>query len=329
MTRPEATVWARHLGVNANYDLPVQTDDLEPSERHADRKIQTLHYPDELDARLRKIRSSARTAIEESGANMLYLAFGFLEWRDQLTSREHRAPLVMLPVELEREATRGGQFRTTIQWTGEELQPNLSLKKKLEELSIDLPSLEQDQDLDSYLTKVTESIRHKPDWTVRRYVTMGLFEFGKILLYLDLDPERWPNHEPISDRPLVKEILGGSEDPEGEPREASNWGPDPDDSPEATERRDLNLEIVDRADSSQCEALEVALAGHNLVIQGPPGTGKSQTITNLVAAALARGKTVLFVAEKLAALEVVRRRMRELGLVFRRSDYDSLSEGVG
>ncbi len=312
--RPDAATWARHLGVNVNYDLPVETDEFERDERHADRKVQTLHFPDELDARLRKIRSAGRTAIEESGANMLYLAFGFLEWRDQQTSKAHQAPLVLLPVELEREPIRGGQFRTKIRWTGEELQPNLSLKKKLEELNIDLPTLGEDQSLEGYLTEVTRAIRHKADWTVRRYVTLGLFEFGKILLYLDLDPERWPSHTPLSDNPLVREILNGSDSADGTSEDGPAWNPGPDESAEAFRHRDLALEVVDRADSSQCEALEVALSGRNLVIQGPPGTGKSQTITNLVAAALARGKTVLFVAEKLAALEVVRRRMRELGL---------------
>ncbi|MGH7025421.1 MAG: DUF4011 domain-containing protein [Caulobacteraceae bacterium] len=312
--RPDAPTWARHLGINVNYDLPVETDDFERPERHSDLKIQTLHFPDELDARLRKIRSSARTAIEESGANMLYLAFGFLEWRDSSTSKAYQAPLVMLPVELDRLPTRAGQYRTKVRWTGEELQPNLSLKKRLEELNIDLPSLEEDEHLEGFLTEVTSVVRHKADWTVRRYVTLALFEFGKIILYLDLDPGRWPSHAPLAANPLVREILEGSDRSDGGGEANSTWEPGQDATAKAVKAWDLDLEVVDRADSSQCEALEVALAGRNLVVQGPPGTGKSQTITNLVAAALARGKTVLFVAEKLAALEVVRRRMRELGL---------------
>src|SRR5206468_5882639 len=72
--------------------------------------------------------------------------------------------------------------------------------------------------------------------------------------------------------------------------------------------------LIYDADSSQHSALVDALAGKNLVIEGPPGTGKSQTITNLIAAALVSGKTVLFVAEKLAALEVVRNRLDKAGL---------------
>ncbi len=309
--RPEAAVWARHLGIGTDHDLPVETDSFLRSERHADRKIQTLHYPDELDARLRKIRSSARTAIEESGANMLYMAFGFLEWRDQATSKAHQAPLLLLPVELEREQTRGGRYRTRVRWTGEELQPNLSLQKKLDEFAISLPALRDGQTIADFLAEVGRAVRHRSDWIVRRYVTLGLFEFGKILLYLDLDPERWPGHAPIDGHPLVRTILEGDEAETGAPPR-SFAGVDP--SPEAAQARDLALDLVDRADGSQCEALQTALAGRNLVIEGPPGTGKSQTITNLVAAALADGRTVLFVAEKLAALEVVRRRLRELGL---------------
>jgi very-short-patch-repair endonuclease len=315
LKKPDAANWARNLGINTDYDLPVETDSFLRPDKHGDKKIQTLYYPDELDARLRKIKAAGRTAIEESGANMLYMAFGFLEWREQSTSKAHQAPLLMLPVELQREQTRGGRYRTKIRWTNEELQPNLSLRKKLEEFNIKLPELQEDQKLESYLTEVTRAIRHKSDWLVRRYLTLGLFEFGKILLYLDLDPERWPGHAPIDGHPLVRMVLeGGGNNEGGESAGFSSGGHGIDHTPEAARFRDLQLELVDRADSSQCEALQTALAGKNLVVEGPPGTGKSQTITNLIAATLARGKTVLFVAEKLAALEVVRRRMRELGL---------------
>lgn len=305
--KPDAATWAKRLGLRVNFDLMVETDNFERDERHRDKKIQTLDYADALDARLRKVRAAARTAVEESGANMLYLAFGFLEWRDQSTSKAHQAPLILLPVEIHREARRGG-YRTSIRWTGEELQANLSLRKKLEEFGIALPELVDDQSLEDYLTDVARAVRSKSDWIIRRYMTLGLFEFGKILLYLDLDPERWPSFAPITEHPLVQRILSSGDD--SEPA-----GSVPCQDTDADHLfRDLELEVVDRADSSQCEALHVALGGRNLVVQGPPGTGKSQTITNLIAAAMARGKTVLFVAEKLAALEVVRRRLRELGL---------------
>lgn len=306
--RPDSLTWARHIGLDAQYDLPVEADDFERSKKHSDRKIQAPHYPEELDARLRKIRAAARTAIEESGANMLYLAFGFLEWREPGSERAHQAPLLLMPVELERESGRTGQYKTKIKWTGEEIQQNLSLRKKLDELRVALPELDEEAGLEAYLSAVRRSVKDKTDWLLRRYVTLGLFEFGKILLYLDLDPDRWPEDEQISEHPLVRNVL------EGDGGISESGSGDPDNSDEAIRFRDLELELVDRADSSQSEALDAALKGNSLVIEGPPGTGKSQTITNLVAAALARGKTVLFVAEKLAALEVVRRRLRELEL---------------
>ena len=68
------------------------------------------------------------------------------------------------------------------------------------------------------------------------------------------------------------------------------------------------------ADASQRTVLTAIRKGGNLVVQGPPGTGKSQTIANAIAETLARGKTVLFVSEKLAALQVVAKRLRAAGL---------------
>src|SRR5690606_33370315 len=74
------------------------------------------------------------------------------------------------------------------------------------------------------------------------------------------------------------------------------------------------LPLVLEADASQQAAVASVLRGRSFVLQGPPGTGKSQTITNLIAAAMADGKRVLFVSEKMAALEVVHRRLVEAGL---------------
>ena len=125
-------------------------------------------------------------------------------------------------------------------------------------------------------------------------------------MYRDLDPKTWPAGQSIAQHPLVRELFEGSKNPEIELAEEY-----PIDAPELV--KDVPHLIRD-ADSSQHSALMHALRGQNLVIEGPPGTGKSQTITNLIAAALARGKTVLFVAEKLAALEVVRRRLDDAGL---------------
>src|SRR5258708_14218589 len=122
----------------------------------------------------------------------------------------------------------------------------------------------------------------------------------------DLDPKTWPASQSIAKHPLVCELFEGSKNANIELAEEFAI-----DEPEL--KKDIPHLIRD-ADSSQHSALVHAFRGQNLVIEGPPGTGKSQTITNLIAAALARVKTVLFVSEKMAALEVVQRRLSEVGL---------------
>ncbi|HTF68042.1 MAG TPA: AAA domain-containing protein, partial [Edaphobacter sp.] len=150
-----------------------------------------------------------------------------------------------------------------------------------------------------YFAKFADILKLKRTWSIRRHVTLALLSFGKLLMYRDLDPKTWPAGQRIAQHPLVRELFEGSKNPDIALAEEY-----PIDAPELV--KDVPHLIRD-ADSSQHSALVHALRGQNLVIEGPPGTGKSQTITNLIAAVLAKGKTVLFVAEKLAALEVVRR----------------------
>ena len=137
-------------------------------------------------------------------------------------------------------------------------------------------------------------------------IVLGLFSFAKLLMYRDLDPAAWPAEIALDQRPLLRALLADGFRPLPEAA--------PDDPPldELLPPREC-LHVLD-ADASQAIAIAAARAGHNLLIQGPPGTGKSQTIANLIAAAVHDGKTVLFVAEKMAALEVVKRRLDQVGL---------------
>ncbi len=305
---PKAEIWASHCGIEAGYELPIDQGAERP-ERHSDRTIQTLLYPDEMEKRLRKLRSDARTAVEETGSNLLHLAFGFLEWREPRVERSHLAPLILLPVELERRLERGGRHLYRLSYSGEDLQSNLSLEKKLaESFGLALPPLGEEETPEGYFRAVRLLVEGLEGWRVRRSVTLALFQFGKQLLYRDLDPAVWPAGQGLARSPLLGRLLLG----EGTEGGGIAFGQAPvEPSPEDI---DLALELVDRSDSSQSAALLRALSGESLVIQGPPGTGKSQTITNLIAAALARGKSLLFVSEKLAALEVVRRRLDDAGL---------------
>ena len=141
-------------------------------------------------------------------------------------------------------------------------------------------------------------------------VHLNFFSFSKLLIYKDLDAETWPEGSQPADHPLVQQLFGGDGFAQGPP----DIGEDEHiDDAEGV----AGLHPVMDADSSQTLAVLDAINGRNLVIQGPPGTGKSQTITNLIGEALAGGRTILFVAEKMAALEVVKRRLNVLITVTR------------
>lgn len=311
---PSAREWARVLGIDNSYDLPLP-DKEHTSPEHCDNDIQALLFPQEMEARLRDIRNKAQTAIEETGAGILYLALGFLEWFESPDSDKSRlAPLFTIPVMLERGKldAAAGVYRYQIKYTGEDIIPNLSLQVKLvNDFGIELPELEEDMLPEQYFSRVEAIItKSHPRWSVKRYASLALLNFGKMLMYLDLDPARWPlDNRNITQHPVVTRFFTS--------RESGENGGDGTGIEHAIDELDdihQRFPLIDDADSSQHSALIDAVDGHNLVIEGPPGTGKSQTITNLIAAAMLSGKKVLFVAEKLAALEVVKRRLDKAGL---------------
>ena len=313
---PTAKEWAEWLGLHTSYECPEEFG-IGADSKHTDNAIQTVLFPSELETRLRSMRQKANSAIEETGANILYLAIGFLEWFDSRDSDQKRlAPLCMIPVRLDRGKlnieTRTYEYR--LKYSGEDILTNISLREKLQnDFAIALPELDDGVDPEEYISSVARAVSaRQPEWRVRRYATLGHLNFSKQLLYLDLDPARWPEGDSIVDHPLVKQCLAGLSEEERDDSGVGSFGEEHpiDDVASVHEKYPL----IDNADSSQHSALIDAVDGKNLVIEGPPGTGKSQTITNLIAAALANGQRVLFVAEKVAALEVVKRRLDQAGL---------------
>ena len=299
-TKPNPADVAEALGWNTSYDLSA------PSARNANSAtLPVLLYVEDLETRTRKIGSAAKTAIEESGTNMLYLTFGFLEWYESDDSRQaHLAPLLTVPVALNRKTAKGKAFRAGIEYSGDDLETNLSLVEKMRrDFAIEIPTVEEEDTPTAYFARFQAILEQKKRWRIRRHLTLSLLSFGKLLMYRDLDIKIWPA---IEKHPRVLELFEGRRH-DGIVH-AEEYAID---APEL--KHEVPMLIVD-ADSSQHSALIDAMRGQNLVIEGPPGTGKSQTITNLIAAAMASGKTVLFVSEKLAALEVVRRRLDETGL---------------
>lgn len=276
--------------------------------RHGDTKLQTRMTPNGLQKRLLDLYFDARTLEEEQGVNILYLGLGTLKWIDPNNAENIRyAPLILLPVSLER-GSAAERFK--LRARPEEFASNLSLEAFLDRLhNIRMPDFEatDDFDFETYAAKVAEAIAIKPTWSVQPDdVVLGFFSFAKFLMYRDLDPNLWPASRKFTERPLITSLVsegfGRTDDLIGEDVKID----------EHISPGDMT-HIVD-ADSSQTIAIHEVRRGRDLVIQGPPGTGKSQTIANIIGAAVADGKTVLFVAEKMAALEVVKRRLDQAGV---------------
>ena len=305
----DAYIHAQKLGIRAGYDLVEAKTTGE--ERHEDNYLQTLLYPEDLDITLRRIVSDARTAQEESGVNMLFLCLGFLSWYESDDSEvENLAPLVMMPVAIERDSIdrNTGYPKYKLTYTGEDIWDNICLREKLlSEWALNLPELSDFEEIEDYYSAVGNLLKaSKPRWSIKRYGSIGILSFGKMLMYLDLNPERWPAEDNLIDHDIISKLFKGAERTTA-PAAASEYDID-------TDKTLPNVPLIMDCDSSQHSAIIDVLNGKNLVIEGPPGTGKSQTITNMIASSLEKGKTVLFISEKLAALEVVRRRLDNSGL---------------
>lgn len=254
--------------------------------------------------KLRYLANKAKTIVEETGANNLYLAFGMLHW--SFNDRELRSPLVLVPVTMAT-ASRGNSYRLTVDETGAST-PNYCLLEKLRlGYNLEIPGLSdpaQDSsgiDLPAAFTAVREAIAKAGlPFRVEESVDLSILQFAKFRLWKDLD-ENW---EILSQNSLVSHLINS-------PLEAYA---DPVLTAPSVDLDELGGSVPVPADSSQLEAVAEAVGGRTFVLEGPPGTGKSQTITNLLARSLAAGKRVLFVAEKRAALDVVKKRLESVGL---------------
>ena len=270
-----------------------------------DKKLATDLTPKELQKRLYYINNQAKTMLQEQGYNILYLAVGFLEWKDKSKPKQkNNAPLILIPVAMERKKV-GESFN--LEWTGEDIQTNISLKAKLLEAGIELPDFEfkrYGEVIDHYIASVRRAVSRMDGWEVNNNVALGFFSFTKFVMYNDLNPEAWEDNVDLTENELIQAIFNPAKNDQ-----------------EAFKEEDIDSQLEYRtmyqvldADSSQIAAIEDVKAGRNLVVEGPPGTGKSQTIVNLIAELLAEGKSVLFVSEKMAALDVVKDRLTAVGL---------------
>jgi very-short-patch-repair endonuclease len=277
------------------------------SRNQTDKYLNTSLDDDSLAKKLFHVYHEGHTLIEEQGYSVVHLAIGFLEWYESDDSTDvRRAPLVLLPAELER--VTAGNF-SRVKWTGEEVYANVSLSAKVSEQGVVLPPFatpEEKPELDAWFGQVKAAIAHRPRWRVTTDIVLDFFSFTKFVMFKDLDSSAWPAEKKPEDHHLLRSLF------EPEPLAASEDGFCEEDVDRRLSSRDP-VHVTD-ADPSQIAVIEDAKAGRNLVVEGPPGTGKSQTITNLIAETLAAGKSVLFVSEKMAALDVVKERLDRAGL---------------
>ncbi len=263
----------------------------------------------ETSRRLLEIYRASRSSIEETGANVLYIALGMLRWLETPTAEKpRRSPLILLPVRLVRRSAGGG-YRYRVELTSEPLRPNITLIEKLRvDFGFDVRALddmpEDDRGLDvpMILRRFRRAIRDAKGWEIKETAHLGLFSFSKFLMWHDLQHMGGA----IRRQKLLGRLL--------QPEDTDDGGAFPDPAQLDEEFAPGELLCTRDADSSQLVAVRAAREGRTFVLEGPPGTGKSQTIANIIADALGNGKRVLFVAEKMAALSVVRRRLGRDGL---------------
>lgn len=265
----------------------------------------------ETQARLTTLYRKAKSDLSEGGANTLFLAVGFLSWKKSPTDeRTYRAPLLLLPVKLSRRSTNSSYFLSHHE---DDVVFNQTLLEFLERdfgLSITalrgtLPEDHSGLDIKKILTIVRHSVRDAPGFEVIEEIALSTFSFAKFLMWKDLVDRT----DSLRNNRLVKHLLDNPTEPF---RDGSGEFPTAEKIDQQVNSATLYAPLP--ADSSQLAAIVAAEAGKDFVIIGPPGTGKSQTIANIIAHCLAHGKSVLFVAEKAAALDVVYRRLKAYGL---------------
>ena len=273
-----------------SYDLNVLEGD-----------IKTLGTVSERNKTLANLRSKAKLAMEEQGINILYLCFGFIYWKERDKGNVLKSPLLLMPIKISQKSLNA-PYAISKYDDDTVVNPTLSFRLQ-KDFNIVLPEfkLQNNESFDDYMSEIEKTVDSR-GWKLTREMSIGLLDFLKISMYHDLDKYQ----ERIAGHSVIRAMAGDVESFEKIPAETSDFDFD--------SLRPGEWHEVVNADSSQEEAILLLKSGTSFVMQGPPGTGKRQTITNIIAEALADGKKVLFVSEKAAALQVVLKRLTEVGL---------------
>ena len=268
-----------------------------------DGRLRSALSETDLSNAIKNLYRAARTDMEENGANTLYMALGLLKWFETEKSTQARyAPLLLLPIEMVRKSATEGYL---IRLRDDEAQMNITLLEKLrQDFSIEIKGLDtlpmdnKGVDTRRVFAAVRHGIMEQKRWDVLESACLGIFSFSQFVMWNDIHNRA----EDLSRSKVVRSLMENRLTWQAEDMEIEGQVPED------------KVLLPISADASQLFAIESAGEGKSFVLHGPPGTGKSQTITALIANVLAQGKTVLFVAEKMAALEVVQKRLTAIGL---------------
>ncbi|MBO4877781.1 MAG: DUF3320 domain-containing protein [Ruminococcus sp.] len=271
-------------------------------------RLRTFLKESDLEKAMKKLMRLAKVSIEENGANTIYLALGFLRWYETDKSEKARyAPLVLVPVDITRKVQDNSY---SIKVRDEDTQFNITLLEMLRQFyGIDIgglnpvPEDENGVNLPLIFSTIRKGVMAKSRWDIEEYAFIGQFSFNRFIMWNDIRNRA----EELAANKVVASLMSGKTEWESEDLNIAPLELD-------TKIAPADLAVPVAADSSQLAAVCAANSGQSFVLHGPPGTGKSQTITNMIANALHHGKSVLFVAEKMAALEVVEKRLNKIGL---------------
>lgn len=274
--------------------LEAENPDLDELVRF-DELITNAPSASKLSTRLRTMSTRAAAEYLDKGLRVLYLTVGMLKWQDG-EGNDLLSPLVLIPVVLDRGTPRDPYWLSEAE---EDWAVNPALRVKLEqEFEIVLPDLLDGMDVDEFLEEV-DSLVESEGWAVTRQVALSPLSFAKETMYQDLKD----NEEIIAAHPLIEALALGDVARDGQFIDRI-----PDDELDEKFPPEQLFSILD-ADSTQRQCVIAAKRGSSFVMDGPPGSGKSQTIANVIAELMAAGKSILFVSEKAAALEVVKKRL--------------------
>ena len=259
----------------------------------------------DIERILKNLARRSSSDYMERGVRILHVFFGMLAWKEEANADEIRSPLILVPVELDRESVKD-PFQISIPPVEDEVILNPALQVRLaNDFKIELPALPEEwdnQSLADYFGLVTEKVRSL-GWRVEETTGIGLFSFNRLVIFEDLKT----NAPQIMEHLIVRRLAGDKS-----VDLASDSLPEEKDI-DAIEIPEKTFHVLD-ADSSQRICVDYALRGQSFIMQGPPGTGKSQTIANIIGECIAKGNSVLFVSDKMAALDVVYKRLSEVGL---------------